>query len=190
MTRKLALPKLRMPRTRPAVRVRICAASSASPVACPCSATIASTGSLTSKRRGYGSTPSVFSSSRFARRCATWSDSATGASAFGVTRPASLCSLIPAASVRSFPWQRAAHRVEHAVDEADRIVRAERARELERLVDDHLRRRLGLVQELVDRHPENQAIEDVHPLDAPVLGRPCDDRVDVADAVRNAVRER
>src|SRR5581483_9421253 len=132
-----------MPRMRPAVRVWICAPSSCSPDDAPCADTIASIGSCTSKRRGYGSTPSLISSSRLARRWTTWSDSWT----------------VFMSERHSFPWQRAAHRVEHTVDEPDGVVGAERARQLQRLVDDHLRWRLRFVQKFVDRHPQDQAIE-------------------------------
>ena len=47
-------------------------------------------------------------------------------------------------------------------------------------------RRVRLVQELVDRQPQDQPIQHVHPLDAPVLGRFGDHRVEVADGVDHA----
>ena len=52
-----------------------------------------------------------------------------------------------------------------------------------------LGRRLRLVQELVDGEPQDQPIEHVHPLDAPVLGRLGDQRIDVGDRLGDAVRQ-
>src|SRR5436853_2580082 len=93
------------------------------------------------------------------------------------------------ANARSFAAQRTAHRVEDPVDETNRIVIAEGARQLERFVDDHLRRRFGLVEKFVDRQPQDQPIEDVHPLDPPVLRRFDNHRIDVGHRTGDACRQ-
>src|ERR1043165_8500607 len=93
------------------------------------------------------------------------------------------------ANARSFASQRTAHRVEDPVDETNRIVIAEGARQLERFVDDHLRRRSGLVQKFVDRQPQDQPIEDVLPLDPPVLRRFHDHRIDLGRPAGDAARQ-
>ena len=67
-------------------------------------------------------------------------------------------------------------RVEHAVDELHRVLGAERPRQLERLVDDDRRRRRRVAQQLADRHPQNQPIENRHALGPPALGRVGDQR--------------
>ena len=58
-------------------------------------------------------------------------------------------------------------RVEHAVHERGRAIPAEVVRELDRLVDHHLGRRVA-VQELVHREPQQVAVDGGHPLDPPV----------------------
>ena len=52
------------------------------------------------------------------------------------------------------------------------ILGAERARELERLVDDDRRRRLAVAHQLADRHAQDEAIEHRHAL-GPPPSRPC-----------------
>jgi hypothetical protein len=61
--------------------------------------------------------------------------------------------------------------VQHPVDELDGILGAERARELEGLVDDDCRRRFRVAHQLADRHAQNEAIEHCHALGPPPLGR-------------------
>src|SRR5213076_2397679 len=75
IARKFALPKLRIASTRPAVRVWTFSASSASAVLAECASTSCDTVSVRSKTCGYAATPSFWSSSKFARRWRSWSDS-------------------------------------------------------------------------------------------------------------------
>ena len=79
--------------------------------------------------------------------------------------------------------------VEYAVDETHRLVGAERPPELQCLVDDHLGRRLRLVEKLVDAEAEDQPVHDVHPLDAPVFGGLDDQRIELRGVRRNARRQ-
>ena len=58
------------------------------------------------------------------------------------------------------------------------VLGAERARQLERFVDDDGRRRRRIAQQLADRHAQDQAIEDRHPLGPPPLGGLGDQRID------------
>src|SRR5258708_7800022 len=51
--------------------------------------------------------------------------------------------------------------------------------DLDRLVDDHQLRRLRLVQEFVDRHPDDVAVHDRHPREPPILGLGLDHVVDL-----------
>src|SRR5215470_730723 len=66
--------------------------------------------------------------------------------------------------------------IEQAVDESARLLGPELLGDLDRLVDRDLRRHLGRPQELVDRQPEDVAVDDGHPLEVPVL-RELRDRV-------------
>src|SRR5260221_13818498 len=75
MTRKLALPKFRIAITRPAVVVWIFAASSTSAAAAPWASPSSATVFVRVKAFGYGVTPRRWSSSKFARRWRSWSDS-------------------------------------------------------------------------------------------------------------------
>src|SRR5450830_1610563 len=72
-------------------------------------------------------------------------------------------------SAVSLSTQGLSYGVEHAVDERHGLFPAERAGQFERLVDDHLCRRRGLGQQLVNREAEDQAVDDGGPLDPPVL---------------------
>src|SRR5262245_26330692 len=69
--------------------------------------------------------------------------------------------------------------VEHTVDEAARLFRPELLGDLDRFVDGDLRRHVIGPQELVDRQPENIAIDHGHPLEIPVLGELRDHLVDL-----------
>ena len=64
------------------------------------------------------------------------------------------------------------------------------ARQLEGLVDDDRGRRVALVEELVDRQAQDQPIDDVHPLDAPVRRGFGDERVELGDVRDDALGER
>ena len=92
-------------------------------------------------------------------------------------------------AVRSRALQFPADGVEHAVDEGHRVVGAEAARQLEGLVDDHAGRRLLLVEELVNRQAEDEAIDDVHPLDPPGGRSLRNERIDRRDALGGALGE-
>src|SRR5580693_5630733 len=72
---KLAFPKVRRPRIRPAVVTSGRSASRASPVLSPCASTIAVTDAVRSNRCGYGAAPERTISSRFAFRWAACSAS-------------------------------------------------------------------------------------------------------------------
>ena len=63
-------------------------------------------------------------------------------------------------------------------------------RQFERLVDDHRRRHVGSLEQLVHREPQHEAIDDGDPLDAPVGGRLGDQRVDAIERARGALGER
>jgi hypothetical protein len=69
--------------------------------------------------------------------------------------------------------------VKHAVDEAARLFRPELLGDLDRFVDGDLRRHVIGPQELVDRQPENVAIDHGHAVEIPVLGKLRDDLVDL-----------
>src|SRR5262249_5906072 len=74
------------------------------------------------------------------------------------------------------------NRVEHPVDELDRLLRRERPRQLERFIDHDGGRstvRRVFVEQLADRHAQDQTIEHRHPFGPPALGRVGDQRVDV-----------
>src|SRR5262245_2326835 len=72
--------------------------------------------------------------------------------------------------------------IEHAVDEAARLVRSVSLRELDRLVEDHARRRPGPSEQLRDRGPQHRAVGRAEPRERPVLGRLLQLAVDVAAA--------
>src|SRR5262245_7526741 len=60
--------------------------------------------------------------------------------------------------------------IEQAVDEPARLLGTELLGDLDGLVDRDLRRHVGIPQELVDREPQDVAVDDRHALDVPVLG--------------------
>src|SRR5438034_11281739 len=80
--------------------------------------------------------------------------------------------------------------VEDAVDEAARLARAELLGDLDRLVDDDLRRRVRAPAELVDGETEDVAIDHGHPVEVPVLREARDDVVDLALARLRAADDR
>src|SRR5205085_11264924 len=57
--------------------------------------------------------------------------------------------------------------VEYAVDELRRLLRAEFLGDLDGLVDDDQLRRVALVQEFVDRHADDVAVDHRHALQPP-----------------------
>src|SRR5262245_38820235 len=66
--------------------------------------------------------------------------------------------------------------IQQAVDEPARLLGAELLGDLDGLVDRDLRRHVRRVEQLVDRKPENVAVDDGHPVEVPVL-RELRDRV-------------
>src|ERR1043166_6170927 len=138
-----------MPRMRPLVVVSIFCASSSSFVFAPYPATRSDTEWVRSNRRGYTSTPSLPSSSRFDRRCASCSSKVATLASFHVLPDA----------------------VQHPVNELDCVFRAECSRQLQRFVDDDGVRRGFVANELAHGHSENQTIDHRHSLGPPVLGR-------------------
>ena len=81
--------------------------------------------------------------------------------------------------VRVVRVQPLADALEDAVDELHGLGRAERFGQLQRLVDDDRRRRLGLVQELVHGEPQDQAVH------APACGRAASSRRSLRSADRS-----
>jgi nicotinate-nucleotide--dimethylbenzimidazole phosphoribosyltransferase len=76
---------------------------------------------------------------------------------------------------------------EHAVHEAAGVVGGEALGELDGLVDARRRRHVGTVAELVDRHPQQRAIDDRHALERPPLGEAADELVDLLAVHLHAV---
>src|SRR5262245_46585780 len=70
--------------------------------------------------------------------------------------------------------------VEHAVDEAARLLRPELLGDLDGLVDGDLWRHVLGPQELVEGQPEDVAVDHGHSLEVPVLGELRDDLVDLS----------
>src|SRR5438094_176966 len=80
--------------------------------------------------------------------------------------------------------------VEHAVAARVRVAGAELLGDRECLVDGDRARHVGLVEQLVDRHPQYIAIHHGHPLEVPVLRGLGDDDVDLGLLRLGAAHER
>ena len=74
------------------------------------------------------------------------------------------------------------NRVQDAVDESYRLVTAERSCELERFVDDNLRRGLRVRQQLADGQAQHQAVDHRHAFEPPVVRVRDEQLVDRFDA--------
>src|SRR5438477_2291446 len=81
------------------------------------------------------------------------------------------------------------HPAEDAVDEAAGLVAGERLRELDRFVDRCLGRHLPVDRDLVDRDPQDDAIDLRHLLEPPVLGRFAQDPVEPLPVGDDALHE-
>src|SRR5262249_3963157 len=79
--------------------------------------------------------------------------------------------------------------VQDAIDELRRLLRAELLGDLDGLVDDDQLRRVGLVQELVDRHADDVAVDHRHALEAPVVGLGHDHLVDFWEILEGAAED-
>src|SRR2546421_142219 len=146
------------------------------------------------------STPSFASSSRFDLRWANCSSS----EAIGANSPPQrtqrtrrncfqkkdLCVLRVLCGGELSQFHLLSYTVKHPVDELHGVLGAERARQLEGLVDDDGVRGVLVADEFADGHADDQPIDHRHPFGAPVFGGVRDERVHFVQSFDRIPRER